>query len=211
MSSAAGPPLLGPSPSDFCHNRPVADVIPVVQPAEEMAWPDSGFAAGAGFEAAFREHYPRIVAVLTRLTGDSAAAEEIASDVLCKLARRPRLADTDHLGAWLYRVAINAGLDAVRSTSRRRRREDRAGREGASADPGALNALLRQERCERVRSVLASLKPRDAELLLLRADGMAYRDLAAVIEVQPASVGSLLARAEAEFERKYRARFGDAV
>jgi len=190
----------------------VGDVIPVVQPAEEIAWPDSGYAAGREFEAAFREHYPRMVAVLTRLTGDGAEAEEIASDVLCKLARRPRIADLDHIAAWLYRVAINAGLDAVRANTRRRRREDRVGREeGSAAEAGALDSLLREERCARVRSVLASLKPRDAELLLLRADGMAYRDLAAVVEVQPSSVGSLLARAEAEFERRYRARYGDRV
>jgi RNA polymerase sigma-70 factor (ECF subfamily) len=183
-----------------------------VQPAEEIAWPDSGYASGREFEAAFRDHYPRIVGVLTRLTGNGAEAEEIASDVLCKLARRPRLTESDHLPAWLYRVAINAGLDAVRANSRRRRREERAGREDeATSGPGALDSLLRQERCARVRSVLALLKPRDAELLLLRADGMPYRELAAVVEVQPGSVGSLLARAEAEFERKYRARYGDAV
>jgi len=196
----------------FCHNLPVGDVIPVVQPAEEIAWPESGYAAGVRFEAAFREHYPRIVAILTRLCGNGAEAEEIASDVLCKLARRPRLADSEHLPAWLYRVAINAGLDAVRSNVRRRRREQQAGsKAGSSNEPGALEALLRDERCARVRSVLASLKPRDAELLLLRADGMAYREVAAVIEVQPGSVGSLLARAEAEFERRYRVRYGDAV
>ncbi len=176
-----------------------------------MAWPDSGYAAGRDFEAAFREHYPRMVAVLTRLTGDSAEAEEIASDVLCKLARRPGLAGSDYIASWLYRVAVNAGLDAVRSNSRRRRREERAGQDNPKAEPDALHSLLRQERCARVRSVLASLKPRYAELLLLRAEGMAYRELAAVVEVQASSVGSLLARAEAEFEKKYRARYGDAV
>jgi RNA polymerase sigma-70 factor (ECF subfamily) len=184
-----------------------------VQPVEEFAWPAANYSAGVGFEAMFREQYPRIVAVLARLTGDSAQAEEIAADVFCKLSRRPVLRDTGHRMAWIYRVAINAGLDAVRANTRRKRRELRAGVEDRLSDPpvGALDALLREERCVRVRSVLASLKPRDAELLLLRADGMAYRELAATIGVQPASVGSLLARAEAEFERKYRSRYGDAV
>jgi len=164
-------------------------------------------------ESAFREQYPRIVAVLARLTGESAEAEEIAADVFCKLARRPVPSNAGHRMAWIYRVAINAGLDAVRANSRRRRRERLAGAAGLDGVPpmSALEALLLEERRARVRLVLASLKPRDAELLLLRADGMAYRELASVIGVQPASVGSLLARAEAEFERKYRSHYGDAV
>ena len=191
----------------------MGDVITGVQPAEEFAWPGAGYPAGTWFDAAFREQYPRMVAILTRLTGNNAEAEEIAADVLCKLSRHRMPLEAGHSTAWIYRVAINAGLDAVRSNFRRRRREQRAGSEQlqAASPDGALDALLREERCARVRSVLADLKPRDAELLLLRADGMAYRDVAAVIGVQPSSVGSLLARAEAEFERRYRTRFGDAV
>jgi DNA-directed RNA polymerase specialized sigma24 family protein len=47
--------------------------------------------------------------------------------------------------------------------------------------------------------------------LLLRADGLAYRDLAESLGIHPGSVGTLLARAEAEFERRYRARHGEEV
>jgi len=62
-----------------------------------------------------------------------------------------------------------------------------------------------------VQEVLGALKPRDAQLLLLRADGLAYRELAESLGIQATSVGTLLARAEAEFERKFRARYGDDV
>jgi RNA polymerase sigma factor (sigma-70 family) len=169
-------------------------------------------ASGLWFDAIFREHYPRIVALLARLTGDRAHAEEIASDVFCKVSQRGRLA----LGGadpapWLYRVATNAGLDALRSTTRRRRREEAAGVETLRVAPreSALDDVLRTERCARVREVLAGLKPRDAQLLLLRAEGLAYRELAEALGIQSGSVGTLLARAEAEFERRFRARYGD--
>jgi DNA-directed RNA polymerase specialized sigma24 family protein len=62
-----------------------------------------------------------------------------------------------------------------------------------------------------VREVLGSLKPRDAQLLLLRASGLAYRELAATLGMEVGSVGTMLARAEAEFERKFRARYGEQV
>jgi len=166
------------------------------------------------FEPVFRQHYPRVVALLARLTGDRARAEEIAADVFAKVTRRPpRLRAAGDLEPWLYRVAVNAGLDAVRSSTRRRRHEDAAGAERLrlAAPDNALADILRRERCARVRSVLAGLKPRDAELLLLRADGLAYREIAEALGIQPGSVGTLLARAEAGFERRYRARYGDDV
>jgi len=191
-----------------------------VQPAEEIALEPAGADAspdsrtGAWFDALFREHYPRMVGMLTRLTGDRAHAEEIAADVFCKLARRPALLQSrEQLTAWAWRVATNAGLDALRLASRRRRWEQAAGAESlrVSEPVDALDEMLRDERCGRVRTVLAALKPREAQLLLLRADGLAYRELAQTLGIQPRSVGTLLARAEQEFERKFRLRYGDKV
>jgi len=185
-------------------------VLRGVQPTEEFAleMPRRSRAA-PWFDALFRGQYPRIVGMLARLLGDRAQAEEVGADVFYKLASRP-VPNGDELVAWVYRVAMNAGLDALRSTARRKRREREAGVENArsASGEGALEDLLRQERCARVRAVLADLKPRDAQLLLLRADGLAYRELARSLGIQPASVGTLLARAEAEFERKFRARYG---
>ncbi len=190
------------------------NVINSVQPAGEIAIMPGDGASGFWFDAIFREHYPRIVALLARLTGNRAQAEEIAADVFCKVSQRGRMAlGGEDPAPWLYRVATNAGLDALRSTTRRRRREEAAGVETlrvASRD-NALDGVLREERCARVREILGALKPRDAQLLLLRAEGLAYRELAEALGVQPGSVGTLLARAEAEFERRFRARYGDGL
>ena len=169
-------------------------------------------ASGLWFDAMFRDHYPRVVALLARLTGDRAQAEEIAADVFCKVSQRGAGGGEDP-APWLYRVATNAGLDALRSNTRRRRREEAAGVESVrlSGDGTALDGVLREERCARVREVLGDLKPRDAQLLLLRAEGLAYREVAEALGMQPGSVGTLLARAEAEFEKRFRARYGDAL
>jgi RNA polymerase sigma-70 factor (ECF subfamily) len=147
--------------------------------------------------------------MLARLLGDRAQAEEVGADVFYKMASRPAPAGAD-LVSWLYRVAMNAGLDALRSNSRRRRREHEAAGESVrlAAAEGALDDLLRQERCARVRAVLSALKPRDAQLLLLRANGLAYREIAETLGIQAGSVGKLLARAEAEFEKRFRVRYG---
>ena len=193
----------------------MGSVIRAVNPAEDFALEPTGAGArGLWFESVFREHYPRVVGMLARLTNDRGQAEEIASDVFCKLSRRPALFGQEaDLVPWMYRVATNAGLDALRSNSRRRRREETAHAESIRTDAraDALEEVLKEERRARVRAVLGSLKPREAQLLLLRASGLAYRELAETIGIHPGSVGTLLARAEAEFERRFRARYGDSV
>ncbi len=191
-------------------------VITGVQPAEEFVLdPARGEERQAAWlEGVFHEHYGRMVGLLVRLVGDRAQAEEMAADVFCKLSHRRALVKTPAaLFVWLYRVAMNAGLDAVRTNSRRRRRELEAGAENlrAASGGGALEEMLAWERRARVRAVLAQLKPRDAQLLLLRAEGRAYREVAEALGINPGSVGTLLARAEAEFEKRFRARYGDGL
>jgi len=184
-----------------------------VQPEELALSPVQAAAeAGAWFDAMFRDNYPRLVAMLTRLTGDRGQAEEIADEAFAKLARRSSLfATREEPAAWVYRVATNAGLDALRARARRKRSEAAAGVEQlrTTESGGALEDLIRTERAVRVRAILAALKPREAQLLLLRSSGQSYREIAETLGVQAGSVGTLLARAEREFERRYRARYGD--
>ncbi len=150
--------------------------------------------------------------MVARLTGDRGQAEEIAADVFCKLSVRAAAPDDRHV-PWLYRVAANAGLDALRTNARRRRHEQAAHVESLRMARGscALERMLSEERRERVQAVLAEMKPRDAQLLALRAEGLAYRELAESLGVRASSIGTLLARAEAEFERKFRARYGEGI
>src|SRR5690349_14012912 len=79
----------------------------------------------ADFRAVFLQHYARIVAILMRLLGDRARAEEVANDSFLRLYRQPAL-EINNIGGWLYRTATNLGIDALRSSNRRRQHEDAA-------------------------------------------------------------------------------------
>jgi RNA polymerase sigma-70 factor, ECF subfamily len=195
-------------------------VLRVVNSAEDFAIDPANAPANSGeassrewFDALFQAHYPRVVGMLGRLTGDRGQAEEIAADAFTKLSQQSSLqGDPGSWTAWVYRVAINAGLDALRSDARRKRREESAHSEQMRRTvPGALDGLLREERCALVQDVLSALKPRDAQLLLLRSSGLAYKELAETLGVPASSVGTMLARAEAEFERRFRAKHGESV
>ena len=160
----------------------------------------------AAFETIFSAHYARIVSVLQRLLGDRAEAEEAAMDAFFKLYEQPLDSDRDHnFGGWLYRTATRLGLDRLRAAQRRRQQEDAAGPDLAagSRSSSPLEGILRDETCRRVRETLSRLRPAQAQLLLLRSSGLSYKELAEVLGVKASSIGTLLARAEAEFEKEY--------
>ena len=55
----------------------------------------------------------------------------------------------------------------------------------------------------RVRAALDQVPERDRHLLLLRAEGYSYRELAQALELNEPSVGVFLARARATFRVAY--------
>lgn len=164
----------------------------------------------ARFDELFLAHYAQIAAVLCRVVGDWARAEELANEVFLKLYRRP-LAEISggNVGGWLYRTAMNLGIDALRSSARRRRYELAAAQDKfrAPAPETPFDNLARLESQQRVRTVLAGLKPEQAKLLVLRASGLSYRELADVFGVEPGAIGTRLLRAEAAFEKSYRQKY----
>ena len=116
-----------------------------------------------------------------------------------------------NVGSWLCRTAANLGIDTLRARARRERYEQAAARAqlqaGAPADP--LEEVLRAERARLVRAALAELKPAQAQILILRASGLSYKELAEGLKIKLATVGKMLVRAEAAFEKQFREVYGN--
>ena len=161
----------------------------------------------SSFDELFLRYYGRIYEALFRLTGDAAQADDLAQETFIRLYRRPpEAAGREHkVGGWLYRVAVNLGYNTLRAARRRTVYELASERE-ASADPEAVTE--QHEERLRVRAALAELPPQQAQLLMLRHAGLSYKELAEALDVAPASIGTLLARAERAFEARYRASAG---
>ncbi len=162
----------------------------------------------AQFEAIFLEHWPRIYAVLLRLVGDHAEAEDLALETFLKMYRSFPAKDPQfNTGGWLYRVATNLGLNAIRDWKRRQRYEKESGRtvwlENQADEPAELFAG--EEQRQMARKVLGEMSPRQAQLLILRYEGKSYKEIAAALGLAVSSIGPLLLRAEVEFEKRFRA------
>lgn len=160
----------------------------------------------AEFRDVFLRHYPAVVSVLLRLTGDRSRAEELANEVFWRFSRKGAVSlVNDNVGAWLYRTAVRAGIDALRGSTKRSQYEHAAAvNEQTKATPnGPLETLLREEECRKVRGALAAMKPARAQILTMRSSGASYREMADVLRVPVGNIGTLLNRAEAEFKKRY--------
>lgn len=162
------------------------------------------FSTEYDFETVFQEQWSQVYSVIFRLVGDRAEAEDLALETFWKLYRNPP-SRAENLNGWLYRVAVNQGLNALRARKRRSQYEDQAGAQILDEYPSLQpeNEIERTEQRQEVREVLGRMKPRSAKLLVLRQSGLSYKELAVIVKVKPSSVGSLLARAEGEFEQIY--------
>jgi RNA polymerase sigma-70 factor (ECF subfamily) len=158
------------------------------------------------FDTFFRAHYPRIARAIARITGDPARAEDLAAEAFWKLWRTPR-AQGEKAGGWLYRTAVRLGLNELRGRERRTRYEQLVQRRPAEPTPEQERAAAEER--EQVRRVLAALDARGAELLLLRGGGLSYARIAAALDLNPASVGTLLSRAQRAFREEYRKHYGE--
>jgi RNA polymerase sigma-70 factor (ECF subfamily) len=167
----------------------------------------------ASFEAIFLQHYKHIYGVLFHLLGNKADAEDITQQVFLKLYHSPERLQVQDGGTnvvgWLYRVAVNEGYNALRSRKRRIAWHTKFSQLWLLSNPVPNPAQLveSQDTQARVRQILAEMKPREAKLLLLRHMGLSYKELAAVLNIVPGSVGSLLTQAKRTFAKKYRSAF----
>ena len=166
----------------------------------------SRFAGSDRFEALFTSHYAALARLIYRVTGDVGMAEELAAEAFWKLHRNPPSSD-DNLQGWLYRTGLRLALDNLRKRKRRLQYEALASPPEPSRTPE--EAAVQQQQQLRVRQVLAALRPREAELLVLRSEGYKLAEIASITGVAPSSVGTLLARADQAFRKEYVKRYGN--
>jgi len=168
----------------------------------EMKTKDAEF----DLDAIFRAQYERIARVIARVVRDRARAEELSVEVFLKLWRN-RQAQGENAEGWLYRVAVRAGLDELRRQTRRARYESAVQFVRGTPTHEEIQSAIEEQ--DKVRLVLGVINPRQAELLLLRSHGLSYSEVASALDLNPASIGTFLSRAQEAFRKEYIRRYGE--
>jgi RNA polymerase sigma-70 factor (ECF subfamily) len=167
-------------------------------------------AAGGGdvraFEALYRRHSRRIYAVLWRLCGHEARAEELVQDAFVRAWQAlPGFRFESAFSTWLHRLAVNTALMDLRS---------RAGAEALETDDAALEFLptadsagLRTALEIDLERAVATLPPRARAVLVLHdIEGWKHEEIAAELGMAVGSSKAQLHRARGLL----RTRLGEA-
>ncbi len=161
------------------------------------------------FELLLQKYRTPVIHFLGRMVRDRAQAEDLAQEVFIRVYRaRDKYKPSAKFTTWLFRIATNLALNSVRDDRHHLRNVSidetvdlGEGNEGTridvpSAEPGALERMLAQQRANQIRrAILALPEKQRAAVLLHKYQGMGYDEIARVLECSESALKSLLFRA----------------
>lgn len=151
-------------------------------------------AASQAFETLYRETFPRVYAYVASLLRDRAAAEDVTA-LAFERAYSRRRSYRESRGtpeAWVFGIARNAALDELRSRKRRASLVADPEDVGGAAPEDLADMALRRET---VRAAMASLDPRERDLVALKFQGgLSNSEIAGVLGMSESNAGTKLHR-----------------
>src|SRR5689334_17524390 len=148
----------------------------------------------------FEQYYASLVRMLYRRTGDRDRAEDLAQETFARALAAP----PNNPRPWLFAVALNLVREDGRRAVRQGRRLELLRAESPQHTESPDEVFDRNERTAQVRQALALLSERDREVLLLKAEGFDYDEIAATTGLAKGAIGTTLARARRRLVEAYR-------
>src|ERR1700720_618731 len=165
------------------------DSVPFVLPLSRLA-------TGCEASTLYRELRKPLLRYLICLGLSADEAQDVVQDAFLNLHRSlAGGAAHENARAWLFSVAHNQARNRQKSYHRRF---------GAPLEDGALelldestpeHAVLKKEKFRRLASAIRALTEAERECLLLRAEGLRYREIGEVLEMATSTVADTVDRA----------------
>jgi RNA polymerase sigma-70 factor (ECF subfamily) len=162
----------------------------------------------SAFEQIVRRYQRPMVHLITRMTGDRGQAEDLAQEVFVKAFRSLAAFDTSRrLSSWLFRIAHNTAIDALRRPRRPMVSIDaqpgeRRGFVHVPAAPREPDPVEREALGEALEAAMKQLRPEFRAAVVLRYDeGLAFDEIGTVLGVPEATARSHVHRARKEMMR----------
>ena len=158
----------------------------------------------ASFEILLRRYRLPLVSYFRRMVRDQGLAEDLAQEVFLRVYKsRERYQPEARFTTWLYRIATNLALNAIRD--RRDEVSDTAGDDSEGGpvlerfvdpQPTVEQRLMQGDRERLIRQAVEALPENQrAAVILHKYQEVDYRQIAGILSVSESAVKSLLFRA----------------
>ena len=159
------------------------------------------------FDEAFTLHHRAVFRTARAVVRDSALAEDVTQEVFLRLYRNlDSTPGEELLRAWLLRVTLNVARNTLRGQSRSMVRDNEYHK--STVENGGLTEAPEEDyerrmAVEEARRALEKIKEPMRSCLLLKQQGLSYREIATSLSLKETNIGSLVARGRKEFARVY--------
>jgi len=159
------------------------------------------------FDLLLLKYRSPLVNFLHRMVRDTATAEDLAQEVFLRVYRaRKQYTPSAKFTTWLFRIATNVALNAVRDNRHERMAisldaplgndEDAAPMELPTPERRIDEQMIEQDRLEFIRRAVAALPEKQrAAVLLHKYEEMDYAEIARILDCSESALKSLLFRA----------------
>lgn len=158
-----------------------------------------------GFDEAFTLHHRTVFRAAHSVVRDEGLAEDVTQEVFLRLYNNlDSIKDEEMLRPWLIRVALNVARNTLRSKFRANTREENYVKEWSETSATTVETdLERRERAKEIHRALSLIKEPLRSCLVLRQQGLSYKEIAESLQLTETSIGTFIARARQEFVRHY--------
>lgn len=173
-------------PVSGCLTRSVADLVLTGESRE------SGDAR-SDLEAIFRIRRPEFIRFLAKFGVDAVDAEDITQEVFLRMYEPDRATkQPERPYEWLLACARNLAINRFRRGCREIQVVDNLWKkwERTLPDPGCdtEGACIHRERCRKLARAIASLEPEEQQCILLRSDGVTFRQIGETLQLSTSRV-----------------------
>lgn len=157
------------------------------------------------FDEAFTLHHRVVFRAARSVVADAGIAEDVTQEVFLRLYNNlDQIKGEEMLRPWLIRVALNTARNTLRGSIRANTRDENYVKETDEAtDFTAEKELEQRENAREVHRALNQIKEPLRSCLVLKQQGLSYREIATSLSLNETSIGTFVARARAEFVRHY--------
>lgn len=165
------------------------------------------------FEEAFSLHHRTVFRAARSVVQDAGLAEDVTQETFLRLHKHlDSITDEEMLRPWLIRVAINVARNTVRGNIRANTRDENYVKETGTFEAASVEIDYEEYAgVNEIYRALNKIKEPLRSCLLLKQQGLSYKEIAGSLELNESSIGTYVARARQEFARLYGKTAKDTI